>query len=354
MSAKKYVTVVSLSLLIFMAGNVILWNTVTRKLFDGHDLGRMGGFWASESETSIMTPSGHHTEFADYIGRGIKESFDVITIGDSFLNGDERYYFEDYLADEYGLKVINFRLEWNCIEDLYILIGSGIIDELSPRYVILESVEREAPKRFASRIITPGVMDKDKLFRSVLSIQEKKPKAAFLAPIMTEVNKNYLMNKLSNIFAPEQLGPEVYITELDREMFTNKGQENLLLYYHHDMDFTSSTLNTETLSRNLSNAAAMLKEKGIKMIFFVAPDKYDLYYPYIRNKTDKPANTFFDSLRTIKPEGYVMIDTLSVLRSALERGEKDVYIIDDTHWSHKGIKIVCDEIAKYLLTPKLN
>ena len=351
MSARNYVVSFFAMLLIFMAGNVILWNAVTRSYFIGGDLQRMGSFKIYEAEGTDTAFPKKHTEFSDYIKSGIKESFDVITIGDSFSNGHSRNYYQDYLANEYGLKILNFFVKYNCLEGLYMFIESGLLDEISPRVVILESVERLVQDRLGHRIVIPESADRNEVARYIMKnmkLVRKKPDSGYFTPIMTEANKNYIYNKLYHMLNPEKLCPEVYITELDREMFTNKGQENLLLYYYEDMNFIDYPLNIEMMSLNLANAAAILKEKGIKLIFFVAPDKYDLYYPYIKDKIGKPENKFFDEMRKIKPEGYTIIDTFSLLRSALARGEKDIYWLDDTHWSYKGMKIICDEIAKYL------
>ena len=103
------------------------------------------------------------------------------------------------------------------------------------------------------------------------------------------------------------------------------------------------------VNQNLNTAARLLKAKGITLIFFVAADKSDLYYPYILNKKGRSQNPFFQKMRDVQGKEYTYIDTLPILRQALERGEKDVYWLDDLHWSHKGIKIFCDELVKYIL-----
>ena len=89
--------------------------------------------------------------------------------------------------------------------------------------------------------------------------------------------------------------------------------------------------------------------KGIKLIFFAAADKYDLYYPYITDKRGRPENPFFMKMREVPGKEYVFADAMKPLREALGRGEQDVYWLNDTHWSHKGIKIFCDELVRYIL-----
>lgn len=339
---------------VFMAVNFVLWNAVTRPFFMGRDLARLGSFWPSESQTGNKNYPKHHTEFADYIASGRRESFDVLTIGDSFSNSGGGNYYQDYLASRYGLKVLNVRVKNHCLEDLYMLAESGLLDEISPRCVILESVERAVQDRLGQRIISPvNATRKDVIRRVLAGTSGRQPSTGLLAPVMLKANYGFLRNKLCHILRPDTLGPDAFITELDREMFTNKGQGNLLLYYHDDMNFVNSPLNPEIFARNLSNAARILRDKGITLIFFAAPDKYDLYYPYIADKSGKPANNFFTAMMSVEHEGYTVVDAKSILQSALERGEKDVYRLDDTHWSYRGIEIFCNELVKYLLPPKL-
>ena len=54
-------------------------------------------------------------------------------------------------------------------------------------------------------------------------------------------------------------------------------------------------------------------------------------------------------MREVPGKEYVFVDALTPLRDALSRGEQDIYWLNDTHWSHKGIKIFCDELVKYIL-----
>ena len=159
----------------------------------------------------------------------------------------------------------------------------------------------------------------------------------------------HIYHNLYHFMKPEQLSPEVYITHLDRNFFTNPGQERTLLHYHEDLNYLRTPLNAEMVNQNLNNAARLLKSKGIKLIFFAAADKYDLYYPYIIDKRGRPENPFFRKMREVPGKEYVFVDALTPLRDALSRGEQDIYWLNDTHWSHKGIKIFCDELVKYIL-----
>ncbi|WP_278020214.1 hypothetical protein [Flavobacterium ginsengisoli] len=75
-----------------------------------------------------------------------------------------------------------------------------------------------------------------------------------------------------------------------------------------------------------------------------APDKYDLYYDYILDKTNFPKPLFFQYLGFLKKD-YIYIDSKRKLLDQLEV-KKDMYFYDDTHWSPVASKIIANEIDK--------
>lgn len=73
-----------------------------------------------------------------------------------------------------------------------------------------------------------------------------------------------------------------------------------------------------------------------------AVDKYDLYYDYIQNNTHLK-NPFFDLIRPLKKD-YYFVDTKNILSTLLQKDIKDVYWIDDTHWSHIASQAISKNI----------
>ena len=294
----------------------------------------------------------HHTKLTEYLASGKKDSFDVMTIGDSFTNGFDGGSYQDYLVNEYGLKIINASVKSHCVLDLYMLLKSGIIDEIRPKIVILETVERLVQKTLGASEFVPedAPVFAIENIASVKSVKTAvRVTSGILPPILVQWNVNFFRNKIHHMLNPEQLSTAIYAAKLDRNFFTNPGQENTIYYYYEDFNYLKDTLNAEMVNKNLNNAARLLKDKGIKLVFFAAADKYDLYYPYIMDKKGRPENPLFQKLREVQGKEYIYVDTIKPLREALARGEQDVYWLDDTHWSHKGIKIFCDELVKYIL-----
>lgn len=357
MSAKKYVACVAGFLFVFMAGNLALWHCAVKDSFIQGDLNRMGSFASTAPLTPEAEYSKRHIELKNYIESGKKESFDVLSIGDSFSNRGGRVFYQDYLTEKYGLNILNARFRNHCLEDLYILIESGMLDEIQPSAVILESVGRSVQDRLGKYEITPSKITHADAERILLKMNEKKNEqlaSGFFALVMNEANKKFLENMYLRNTSNEILGRATYIAWLDRESFTNPGYENTLLYYYEDLQYLNTPLNAEMINRNLNNAAKILADKNIKLIFMPCVDKYDLYYPYITDKRGRPENPLFDVLRNMPGKNYIFIDTKEILRKELERGEKDLYWFGDTHWSWRGAEKVCDELVKYLCPEKLN
>ncbi len=357
MSAKKYVAFVAGFLFVFMAGNLALWHFVVKESFIQDELNRLGNFSSTDPLTPEAEYSNRHIEMKDYLASGKKESFDVVSIGDSFTNGGGRVYYQDYLADKYGLKSINARFRLDCLESLYILIKSGMLDEIHPSAVIIESVGRFVQSRLGVHEILPYEITRkyaEHILRNGDSKTSGQIASGFFAPVMTEAVKKFLVNTVYHMADSERLGEEAYIARLSRKLFTNPGYETTLLYSYQDFLYLNNPPNAEMINRNLNNAAKILADKNIKLIFMPCVDKYDLYYPYITDKRDCPENPLFDTLRNMPGKNYILIDTKAILRKELERGEKDVYWFGNTHWSWKGAEKVCDELVKYLLPEKLN
>ncbi len=139
MSAKKYVISLASILYIFLVINLSLWHISTKKFFIQRDLNRLGSFYTVSELTGPANYQRHHEKFTP----ATTGHFDIITIGDSFSQGG----YQDYFADKLGMKVLNVSMTGHCLNDIYKLISSGIIDEFSPKAVILESVERSVQGR---------------------------------------------------------------------------------------------------------------------------------------------------------------------------------------------------------------
>ncbi|HNK91045.1 MAG TPA: hypothetical protein PKN63_10835, partial [Chitinophagales bacterium] len=72
------------------------------------------------------------------------------------------------------------------------------------------------------------------------------------------------------------------------------------------------------------------------------PDKYDLYYSYIKNKNNFEQPILFEYFSSLEKQ-YIYVDAYNILKERLN-DTKDIYYYDDTHWSPIGAKLIADEI----------
>ncbi|MBQ6774441.1 MAG: hypothetical protein IJP48_10335 [Synergistaceae bacterium] len=360
MTSRKYFYCIVIILSAFMLANLALWHGYTKISFAQGDLNRLGSFIRTQDMLPDMKYLKHHTELREYLQQnGLKQSFDIITIGDSFSNGigSSICYYQDYLEDRYNLRVLNLRFKNNCLLDLYILVQSGLLDEINPRAVIIESVGRSIQTRlgnkeieFPKKSLVEAELAKISLKKQTASIIRKKISSGLLPSVIANINMKFVYYRLMRLmFGFDKLG-DSYIAELDKNLFSNTGQENLLLFYHQDLNYIGRRINPAMINKNLNNASKLLQDRNrnIKLIFMGCVDKYDLYYPYVINKRGRPENILFDEIQKQPDKNYMFINTKKILRERLEQGEKDLYWAGDTHWTWKGIQIVCDELMKKL------
>lgn len=351
MNSKKYVIGFIILVGLFFWGNVCLWYACTRESFvmpDGHgDLTRMAFMPNRMPAMRNYKPNKKHIEFRDYINMKDKPSVDIVTLGDSFSNGGAGAYYQDYIAEHYNKNILNLPVmeDGNPLTVLNRLIDTGILEEIRPKVVILESVERAAAKRLGMPLGSNASMTKDdfiKFFMPSTSNIKDKSEGVFPA-LMMSANKKMVNVKLKYNSNENQLSDEVYRATLIKNMFSDKSRENMLLYYCDDLWYKAADIDYSQLNNNLNIFADKLKVMGIHLIVMINVDKFDLYYPYIVDSAQNTENNFMEELAK-QQKRYYYIDTKAILRNELAKGETDIYWQDDTHWSWKAQHKVADVI----------
>ncbi|MBP2658233.1 MAG: hypothetical protein H6Q69_1265 [Firmicutes bacterium] len=347
------------SLAIFLV-NVILWNTLTIKVFEqekvtGHgDLARLGYFKVAPAITQQREKSSYtHIEFADYIrGGNFNQQIDVLTIGDSIFNGVGGSYFQDILASDYKYNVLNVGTmpDYNALEMVAVLLNSGYLDRISPKVIIVESIERECIKRYGERVdfsSSKYQVSKEQVDQYFTQESIVKPNtSSIFDERMYEANRKYLTSMFNMLTNKGNLTYMVKYTKLTKPLFSNPGQETLLLYYYEDERNIKNVdkQKVQNVNDNLNTISEMVGNKKIQFSFLLAVDKYDLYSKFIANKavTDNP---LFPYMRELE-KNYIFIDTKNILDQEVTKGEKDIYWLDDTHWTWKGQEKVANQLVK--------
>ena len=316
-----------------------------------------------------------HIKYNEYLGNNV----DFITIGDSFSEGassGKNPYYQDYIASIYNVSVLNIKLfenNKNYIETIYSLLNSGQLEKLGVKYILIESIQRRSLERFAINDMNINISNIDNFKNQILNNQKNDNLIQSHSNEQFEINWidvfNSIFSKSNNndvsvinnlnlnafiynakfkIKGHGKMAPHVYRELLNKDFFSTEVSRDLL-FYDEDLKYLKyeSEENIKLLNNNFNLLAKALGEKNIKLIFMPAVDKYNLYSPYIISNTYQKS-IFFEYLDSL-PKDYIFINTKKILSEQLEKGEKDIFYADDTHWSHKASEVIIkDESFKII------
>jgi len=343
---KKYSWRVLAVLLAFIAVNGVLWKCWTESILaansNGGDLARMGYLPGSKflRKNQVDLPI-RHLEEDEYQGQPVR----VLTIGDSFSNGGgggKNRFYQDYIASINRCTVLNIE-PYQTLDPMaltVVLNNNGQLDRIRPKYLILGVSEKFCVAQLANPIDFSRNLAPEQLAgMKRMGYNTIPPVKVFF---INEGNFKFLWYSLLYRFSDNAYGGKTYVRELDRPLFSVENGRRLLFYRDDMRNVTLSNPKTVALvNANLNTLADRLREKGIRLYFMPSVDKYSLYSRFIVDNP-YPESTFFEELRKL-PKRYVLIDTKKLLLEELERGEKDVFYPDDTHWSWKASRKIFTE-----------
>ena len=259
------------------------------------------------------------------------DSFDVITCGDSFsqlgLNS-----FQNYMAAK-GVSIVNYRpngpLAWNSFQTAFDLMNLGYIDSTNVKMIIIETVERSLCIRLLG------------LDCSHIKLNEEDEKHS-------KSTDNWSLSE-AKTYLDFQLGMKespVKLLELNKQLFSGTHGRSLYFYYE-DIEEGGFTIPQKTFGKMQSNIDTLFNiasKKGVELIVLVCPDKYDLYQNYVINNP-YPRKTINEDFRTVVGNREDIVIGKEILLPYIVRGDKDIYYLDDTHWTYKSAKIVADSLT---------
>ncbi|QFR48654.1 hypothetical protein FJR48_02510 [Sulfurimonas lithotrophica] len=353
---KKYSFLFVLFVLISVLFHTVVWHMISKKvllvnddLYNG-DLGRIS--FKTDSiypRPSYLVKEARNLPKKHILYKDLKprETVDIITIGDSFANAATQGinpYFQDYIATYSNLKVLNVLPYFgNFIETIVIFDNSGLLDELKPKAILIESVERTSLLRFGVKLNFDLFMEKIKLVEKLKIQKNSYVMKDNMINFINNQNTTALLNNIEIKLKKYKKYDKLSMVKLNNDFF-NVDDKNSLLFYNEDIDGINITSqkSIQSLNNNFNKLANKLKNKGIRLYFMPAVDKYNLYEPYIENNS-YPKSQFFEILRGL-PKEYELIDTKAILSQELKKGVKDLYYADDTHWSYKASEAIFKKV----------
>lgn len=334
-------------LTVFVGVNLFIWHFFTRDVLTSNNyynggIDRMGYIVGSKHYRSPEnTLSRTFLQNKEYHGQHV----DVLTIGDSFsnvINNGRDPLYQSWIASLYNLDVLNMQpINGNMLSTIIMLVNSGYLDRIKPRFIIIETVERHCISLYYKQIDLKGNMPYKAIDEHFLTAETRSsdPKRSFI----NTGNFMFLINSVLYKYSNNAFFSDVYAMDLNAPLFSVKN-ERRLLFYKEDLHYLplASKENVRALNDTLNGVAELLRKKNITLYFMPAADKYNIYTDYIVNNP-YPQSTFFELLRPL-PKKYTFVDTKAILSQAVKEGEKDIYYADDTHWSWKASKLIAESM----------
>ena len=260
---------------------------------------------------------------------------DVLTIGDSFSQQEHAGY-QNYMSQE-GLTVANTRRDLydNPIQYAWNLLDAGIVDSTNINVMVVEVGERD----FALRIDNFRI-DKEEVAEPYVPDDEEETFWDYINKWSLLRTRDFLMYRFAG-------RSPVYDVELDRDFFDYKNPRKL---YFYCADITNGMTIEERIKPKIREVFCLLTEKaherGFKLIFMLPVDKYDLYQDYIVNNPYDHPKLINEEVREVLGDVPEVMLCKYTLHPLLERGEKDVFLFDNSHWSYKGSEAVGKELSR--------
>jgi len=305
---KQYIIYFFTLFIVFLSYHSFIWFFYTSKIFDRDDHLYIGDLGRTSYQLDSLYPRKlEYTLTKHHIGaqNWHHQNVDVLTIGDSFSNADQgglNPYYQDFLATEYNLNILNLKRDSKVIKmfDFIIyLYNSGVLKTLHPKAIIIESVERYAYYRFAKKINFNYKNFNINLIDSIA--QKTKEHDSFIPSLLLINTANYKLPYYSFMYNFKyNAHKSVPRLQLKKKVFSNSNYGKKLLITYEDIQGIRNNLDQVIqINKNFNTLARLLKKINIKLFFMPAPDRYDLYYDYIE-KSPYPKNQFFDLIRPLK------------------------------------------------------
>ena len=309
------------------------------------DLARMGYFYSNISPKSTINSQYNLPKVYSLLSETkfkSKVEFDVITIGDSFSEQDSLGY-KNFLGNlgPSVLHIDRFISGSNPIQTLVSLINSGLFENIKPEFIVLQSIQRDFNDRTKNVDFNESI-DLELLAKKVKAHKRQSPN--YNLQFFSDATLKMPLNNFQYLFTDKPVFSNTHKVKTNRQnLFSNSPDH--LLFYKNDLRKLSTkndslkTLNSVIILNELSD---LLSKKNIELIVLVSPDKYDLYYLYIEDKSKFIQPTFYSTYENAEKE-YKNIDTYRILSDKINE-ERDIYYYDDSHWAPKGTKVIADEI----------
>ena len=258
----------------------------------------------------------------------------VLTVGDSFSQQEHAGY-QNYMPGE-GLTVANCKrsLYDNPIQYAYNIMDWGVVDSTNIDVMVVEVGERD----FAIRIDNFGV---DKV-----EVPESEKPSNGNGKKKNPNNFSLLRARDFVLYRFAGRSP-VYVVDLNRDFFDSPEPRKL---YFYCADILNGMTIEESIRPKVKEVFDLLTakahERGFALIFMLPVDKYDLYQDYIVNNPYVHPKRINEDVRELLGDIPEVMLSKYYLKPLIDKGEKDIFLFDNSHWSYKASEVVGKELSR--------
>lgn len=286
------------------------------------------------AKASLSSTCTGESPFSTSQPEACSRQFDIVTIGDSFSALRRRGY-QNSLQRLSGLTVLNISRpegEWNVLTTVMGLLNAGYLQQLQPRIVVVECVERYF-QGYVGNYSRNARFQLSDFLPVAPPVQQDKYRPDVLSDVLAYMKYHLL---------PLSQRP-VRTVALDNVYFSDSRQGNELHFYYEDLNSLAPP-NQQQMIDALQSLKARFDSLNIELVLLIACDKYDAYYPHIIDNpyTENLSLTNFPFLDT----SSWIVNTKPLLRRAIDSGRQDVYLLNDSHWSAMGSEMVATELNR--------
>lgn len=256
---------------------------------------------------------------------------DVLTVGDSFSRMGKLGY-QNYLAAQ-GVSVVNCKRELydNPFQYAYNILDRGLVDSANISVLVVQVGERDL-------VIRSEEFDVNKVDIRELGSKSPSNGGGSANDWSLLRARDFLMYRLDK--------SPVYKVTLDKDYFNSKEPRSL---YFYCADITNGVNIGDASKQKIQEVYQILtrkaNERGIALLLMIPVDKYDMYQDHIVDNP-YPRKTYIEEAREIFGDTPNVLLCKDLLTPLIEKGEKDVFLFDDSHWSIKAAEIVGKELSK--------
>lgn len=307
------------------------------------DIGQLGFLPFDDNYDSLVLANSLDTNYVSEI-KNLQELCGdsvILTIGDSFSQKKKKGY-QNFLATLYpNYQVVNLApidLDPQFQEVIDFLNYSDTL----PQVIIMECVERYLLYRLAYL----DFEKKDYIVQNNSSAESEEK----TAKMWNEKAENWVEKVRYPILSTQEflkkrgnIENSVKHVKLSRKLFSCRGLEDDLFFYDEDLNSPDAATVEMGVSK-LKELIALAEEKGVKFVFLVAADKYNLYRDYILNDPYKDVVcqlSYFADYQDIH-----FLNSKELLAPRIANGERDIYMCHDTHWSLKTARYVAEALKQ--------